>query len=127
MKLWVVMVGTNNLKKALKGLEVERYRVLLQALSRIAPGSKVAVCDVFRRKDINDSFVEKSNEMLMSLVGQMNGNLGEERVVWVDAPEGVTKERLVDHVHLDEEGYGIWDVVLYQKIEELLGELNGKT
>jgi lysophospholipase L1-like esterase len=121
VKLWVVMVGTNNLKKALKGVEVERYRLLLQALLRIAPKSRVFVCGVFRRKDIDDQFVESSNEMLRGLVDEMNGKLAAERLSWVEAPVGITKDRLADHVHLDEEGYKIWDETLYPKIEELLG------
>jgi lysophospholipase L1-like esterase len=121
VKLWVVIVGTNNLKKALKSVEVERYQLLLQALLRIAPGSRVIMCEIFRRKDIDDQFVENSNEMLRGLVGEMNRKLGEERISWVEAPVGITKDRLVDHVHLDEEGYRIWDETLYPRIEELLG------
>jgi hypothetical protein len=124
VKLWVVMVGTNNLKKALKSAEVERYQLLLQALLRLAPGSRIIVCEIFRRKDIDDQFVESSNEMLRGLVGEMNGKLGEERILWVEAPVGITKDRLVDHVHLDEEGYRTWDEALCPRIEELLGVLD---
>jgi lysophospholipase L1-like esterase len=61
--------------------------------------------------------------MLRGLLGEMNGKLEEERISWVEATVGITKDRLVDHVHLDEEGYRIWDETLYPRIEELLGVL----
>jgi lysophospholipase L1-like esterase len=119
VKLWVVMIGTNNLKKTLKKVEVERYRLLLQALLRISPTSRILCCEIFKRKDIQDCYVEESNRSIQGVIEQMNQNLGE-KIFWVEAPEGVTKERLVDHVHLDKEGYIIWDELLYAGVEELL-------
>jgi lysophospholipase L1-like esterase len=119
VKLWVVMIGTNNLRKALKKVEVEQYRLLLQALLRISTTSKILCCEIFKRKDIEDGHVEQSNRAIRGVIEEMNGNLGE-RVFWIEAPNGVTKERLVDHVHLDEEGYRIWDEVLYKRVQELL-------
>lgn len=118
VKLWVVMIGTNNLKKALKKVEVERYRLLLQALLRISPRSRILCCEIFKRKDIDDCHVEESNRAIRGVIEEMNGNLGE-KIFWVEAPDGVTKERLVDHVHLDKEGYILWDEVLYARVEEL--------
>jgi lysophospholipase L1-like esterase len=122
VKLWVVMVETNNLKKALKPAEVERYRLLIQTLLRISPTSKILACELFKRKDLDDRYVEESNEALRSLVKEMNGNLGW-KTYWLDAPTEVTKEHLADHVHLDEEGYRIWDYALYPLIGELLGNM----
>jgi lysophospholipase L1-like esterase len=119
VKLWVVMIGTNNLKKALKKVEVERYRLLLQALLRISPTSRILCCEIFKRKDIVDYHVKESNRAIRGVLEEMNGNLGE-KIFWVEAPEGVTKERLVDHVHLDKEGYRLWDELLYARVEELL-------
>jgi len=119
VKLWVVMIGTNNLKKTLKKVEVERYRLLLQSLLRISPTSRILCCEIFKRKDIQDCYVEESNRSIQGVIEEMNQNLGE-KIFWVEAPEGVTKERLVDHVHLDKEGYMIWDELLYAGVEELL-------
>lgn len=119
VKLWVVMIGTNNLKKALKKVELERYRLLLQALLRISPTSRILCCEIFKRKDIEECYVEESNRSIRDVVEEMNQNLGE-KIFWVEAPEGVTKERLVDHVHLDKEGYRLWDEVLYDRAQGLL-------
>lgn len=116
------MVGTNNLKKTLKPIEVERYRLLMQALLRISPTSRILACELFKRKDIDDRYVEESNGALLDLVKKTNENLGE-RIYWLEAPIGVTKECLADHVHLDEEGYAIWDKALYPLIGELVGNI----
>lgn len=44
--------------------------------------------------------------MVQAMIKEVNDSFGEERIVWVDAPE-VTDEMLDDHVHLNEEGYKI--------------------
>lgn len=119
VKLWVLMIGSNNLKKALKKAEVEKYRLLVQALLRIAPMSKVLACELFKRKDIDDAFVDESNRLLRELIREMNANLGES-IYWLEAPSAITKEVLVDHVHFNMEGYRIWDEALSSRIEELL-------
>ncbi|KAF9940964.1 hypothetical protein BGZ67_006202 [Mortierella alpina] len=121
IKLWVVMVGTNNLrKKGLRPSDVPLYRLLLQALLRISPGSNALVCEIFKRKDMEDRHVDEANEMIKEMVAEMNGNLGEERIFWSNAPAEVTKERLEDHVHLDDEGYRIWDKILLPRVVRLL-------
>lgn len=35
------------------------------------------------------------------------------RVIWVEARHLITKDMLVDHVHLNEEGCRVWDAVLF--------------
>ncbi|KAF9572597.1 hypothetical protein EC968_009669 [Mortierella alpina] len=121
VKLWVVMVGTNNLrKKGLRQPDVPLYRLLLQALLRIAPRSKALVCEIFKRKDIEDRHVDEANDMIKSMVKEMNSNLGEERIFWSDAPSELTKDLLEDHVHLDGAGYRIWDTILLPRVLRLL-------
>ncbi|KAF9545120.1 hypothetical protein EC957_011275 [Mortierella hygrophila] len=123
IKLWVVMVGTNNLrKKGFRPTDVALYRLLLQALLRIAPGSKVLACEVFRRKDIEDRYVDEANRMVKEMIKAMNDTLGEARILWSEAPEDVTKAMFEDHVHLDEEGYSRWDGHLLPRVQELLLE-----
>jgi lysophospholipase L1-like esterase len=124
VKVWVVMIGTNNLRKThhLLPVEVQRYRLLLQALLRISPKSQIVACALFKRKDVGDQYVEESNELLRDLVNDVDMNLEiGQRIQWFEAPVGVTKELLVDHVHLNKEAYRIWDQTLYAKVEELLG------
>ncbi|KUJ22128.1 SGNH hydrolase [Mollisia scopiformis] len=114
IKICIVMVGTNNLGKKTP-LKVDKYRLLVQALLRIS--DRVLCCEIFKRKDIEYSVVEESNRMLREMIGDVNTNLKDERVRWLEAPPEIGMERLVDHVHLDEEGYGIWDKVLWERIE----------
>jgi len=126
VKIWVVMVGTNNLKKThpLLPAEVQRYRLLLQSLLLISPRSQIIACELFKRKDIGDQFVDESNELLRGMLSDSDKNLGSgQRIHWVEAPLGVTKDHLVDHVHLNEEGYRIWDQTMYMKLQDLLGKL----
>lgn len=123
IKLWVVMVGTNNLrKKGFRPTDVALYRLLLQALLRIAPGSKVLACEMFWRKDIEDRYVDEANRMVREMIKTMNDTLGDARILWSEAPEDVTKEMFEDHVHLDEHGYSKWDGHLITRVRELLLE-----
>ncbi|KAF9929591.1 hypothetical protein FBU30_001432 [Linnemannia zychae] len=114
IKLWVVMVGTNNLrKKGFRSTDIALYRLFLQALLRLAPGSKVLACEMFHRKDIEDQYVDDANRLVKEMISEMSQNLGgEERIVWIKAPQTVTKEHLEDHVHLDKDGYDKWDEYL---------------
>ncbi|KAF9126123.1 hypothetical protein BGW39_006859 [Mortierella sp. 14UC] len=124
IKLWVVMVGTNNLrKKGFRPADVALYRLLLQALLRVAPGSKVIACEMFRRKDIEDRYVDEANNMVKDMIDEMNIKLagrGEPRIVWIEAPIGVTKDLLEDHVHLDKDGYFKWDDYLFPRVLDQL-------
>ncbi|KAF8932984.1 hypothetical protein BGZ47_011082 [Haplosporangium gracile] len=123
IKLWVVMVGTNNLrKKGFRPTDVALYRLLLQALLRVAPGSKVLACEIFKRKDIEDRYVDKANEMVKGMIEEMNGYLGGRKIWWSAAPNDVTKEMLEDHVHLDENGYSRWEEQLLPGVLKLLSE-----
>ncbi|KAK3809069.1 MAG: SGNH hydrolase-type esterase domain-containing protein [Linnemannia elongata] len=123
IKLWVVMVGTNNLrKKGFRPTDVALYRLLLQALLRIAPGSKVLACEMFWRKDIEDRYVDEANRMVKEMIKAMNDILGDARILWSEAPEDVTKDMFEDHVHLDEDGYSRWDGQLLPRVQELLLE-----
>lgn len=122
LKLGVVMIGTNNFngKKPLKISDIEKYRLLLQALLRMSnTESKILCCEIFKRKDVKDELVEESNRMLRELIADINAYIGKERIGWIAAPEEIGKERLEDHVHLDEAGYRIWDETLYSRIAPL--------
>lgn len=123
VKLWVVMVGTNNLrKKGLRPSEIDHYRLLLQNLLRLGgEETTILVCELFKRKDFEDRCLEEANGLIHTLVEEMNTNLGRERIFWSEAPKEVSKdEHLDDHVHLNEEGYHLWDTALLPKIQSFL-------
>lgn len=127
IKLWILVSGTNNLhpKRPFQESDIASYRRLVKACLKIAPASKVLAGDMFYRKDIPDEIVENSNEMLKCVVEQMNNrfveNGGQKRILWVEARDLVGKDVLVDHVHLNEDGYNIWDGVLWPVVEDVLG------
>ncbi|KAG9190870.1 hypothetical protein G6011_08958 [Alternaria panax] len=93
------------------------------------------------RKYILDGFVDESNKMLKGVVEEANKTLQKEteeedewqeiglqsdkhqddRVKWVDSRHLISKNVLVDHVHLNEESYRIWDAALWPLVEEVLG------
>lgn len=92
-----------------------------------ADGVKVIGVAIFRRMDVGDEQVEGSNRGIRGVVERVNaevkaGSGGEGgRVVFLEQPGELEKGHLCDHVHLGAEGYSIWDRVLYEKMEEVLG------
>ncbi|KAJ4292733.1 hypothetical protein N0V90_009396 [Kalmusia sp. IMI 367209] len=126
IKLWVLASGTNNLhpKRPFRTSDVESYRLLLETCLRIAPQSRVVVCDMFYRKDVPDNIVDESNDMLQTVVQEINQELsdceGAQNILWVEARKLIGKDMLVDHVHLTEEGYKKWDEVLWPHVRKVL-------
>lgn len=123
IKVWVLASGTNNLhpKRGLREEDAGSWKVLVQACLDIAPGSMVLACDVFHRKDIEDRLVDEGNEMLRKAVEEVDKEDGKERVKWVEARHLISKDMLEDHVHLNEDGYKVWDGVLWPYVAEALG------
>ncbi|OAL51354.1 hypothetical protein IQ07DRAFT_586885 [Pyrenochaeta sp. DS3sAY3a] len=132
--LWILASGTNNLhaKHGFRHPDVASWKVLVETCLRIAPRSRVLACDVFYRKDVKDELVEAGNEMLRDVVREVNLDVekrraesgeegGQESVVWVEARQKIDKGMLVDHVHLNEEGYRVWDEVLWEYVKEVVG------
>jgi hypothetical protein len=72
----------------------------------------VLACDVFYREDISDAVTGAANQQLRAVVGDLDAQ-NWARVIWVEARHLITKDMLVDHVHLNEEGYRVWDAVLF--------------
>jgi hypothetical protein len=92
------------------------WELLVQACRRIAPKSKVLCCNVFYRSDVGDGLVDAGNEMMKGPVEDMDDG-----VVWVAARRKMGQDMLVDHVHLNEEVYGVWDEVLWAHVVAALG------
>ncbi|KAI4651858.1 hypothetical protein J4E93_002054 [Alternaria ventricosa] len=144
IKLWILASGTNNLqkKRAFRKQDMESWRVLVEACLRIAPESTVLACDMSYRLDIPDEIVDQSNEMLREVVGEINEALRvenmekehelqtyeaqterdrEDKVKWVGTRHMFSKNMLDDHVHLNEEGYWLWDFALWPHVFKVLG------
>lgn len=123
IKLWVLASGTNNLhpKRGLREKDIESWKALVEACLKIAPESMVLACVVFYRQDIENRLVDEGNEMMKKAVEELNRQMGNERVKWVEARYLISKEMLDDHVHLNEKGYAVWDGVLWGYVAEALG------
>ncbi|KAF3908157.1 hypothetical protein AA313_de0200527 [Arthrobotrys entomopaga] len=133
-KLWLLHIGSNNLtpKRGLReSAELADYKTLLQCLLWLSRRSKILVTGLFRRKDISDEIVGGSNEGIRRLVEGMNERErkvgGVERLVWVEATRKVTFEELEDQVHLNGEGYRIWDEDVCPRVLELLNTSSSKS
>lgn len=125
IKLIILQVGTNNLRplRPLTATEGAKYSLLLAALLKIAPGATLVCSGLFNRRDIPDGVVGASNDALKNVVEGLNNAEVENwtgRVKWVDAPI-VGEAGRVDHVHLNGEGYRLWDRALDGVIAEVLG------
>ena len=122
-RLWVVHIGTNNLhdKASLQPSALDNYALLLRALLSGSPSdAQVLAVAIFPRKDIDDAIVRTSNLGIQEAVKAVNIELGNERIWFVEQPEELTKARLQDHVHLDRDGYRLWDRVLAAKIDSII-------
>jgi hypothetical protein len=118
IKLWILASGTNNLhaKRGLSGKDGESWELLVEACRRIAPRSRVVCCDVFYRTNVRDGHVDAGNEVLKGVVENMDDG-----AVWVEARQRIGRNMLVDHVHLNKEGYSVWDEVMWPHVIEALG------
>ena len=122
-QVWVVSIGTNDLRKnrAFSSEDFEGYKILIQALLRTVVGSRVLSTAISYRQDIRDKIVDESNIGLKRVGEELNTELGVELVRWLDTPKKLDKNRhQVDHVHYSEEGYQIWDEVLFPVVEEMV-------
>jgi len=137
VKLWVIHAGTNNLKpkSGLSDQDVAALEALLRVVLEIngAPGvsTRVIMTAILYRKDVSDEKVDDANQKIKGVVDKLNqesgGMLADKRVTWLgpDAVKGLRKEEhLMDHVHLNLEGYRIWvREALFPEVVRVLKEV----
>lgn len=128
VRFWIVQAGTNNLHSKHGHRDKDRglLRLLLQTLLKISHAeATILFPEILYRKDIPDNLVDTANEKIRSLVTLMNTNLGREAIVFLPAPKEISKDmHLVDHVHLNLEGYRLWAESLAPKAMSMLDEVN---
>lgn len=137
VKLWVVHAGANNLnpKRGLSDQDAAALEVLLRAVLKIdgAPrvSTRVIMTAILYRKDVSDEKVDDANRKIQDVITKLNrevgGMLSDKRVTWLgpEAAKGLKKEEhLVDHVHLNLEGYRIWvREVLFPEVVRVTREI----
>lgn len=121
-KLWVVTIGTNDIhpKRGFAPEQGTSFKILLAALLRHAPESQILATAINYRTDIERTVVDQSNAMLMDAVGEMNEAIAGNTLYWLWASPELNSMHFFDHVHLNEEGYQVWDKLLYPKVEKLV-------
>jgi len=126
VKLWVLQIGTNSLRPPRGGLrpkEMALYELVVKALLELGgQDCKVLCTGLFFRLDVEDATVTASNGEIAKLVASMN-EAGEKRVSFMPASSTIDKTKhLDDHVHLNGEGYRLWDEAIVPEVLRLLGE-----
>jgi hypothetical protein len=130
ISLIILTSGTNNLhpKHPFNSADIVDWTLLLQSCLYIAPRATILACDVFYKRGIPDRIVDEGNEMLKGVVEEVNREREEsarkqvEKVKWVEARQLLKGEMFEDdRVHLNKEGYGVWDEVLWPHIIEAFG------
>ena len=123
-KLWVLSIGTNNLRvkgrDGLKEDEIEAFVVLVAAILRAAPESTVLMTELSYRKDIDEAIVDVVNRQFLEVLKDFNAAFGMERAVWHELPVLTKEQHLLDHVHFNKEGYRMWDAKLFNHVQALL-------
>jgi len=126
IKLWVLQIGTNNLRTPRGGLrpkEMALYKLVVKALLELGGRDCKVLCNgLFFRTDVEEATVTASNGKLEKLVARMR-EAGEKRVFFMPAPTTIDKtKQLDDHVHLNGEGYRLWDEAMVLEVLRLLAE-----
>ena len=124
VKLWILQIGTNNLRAPRGGLrakEMVLYELVVKALLELGgQDCKVLCTGLFFRTDVEDAAVMASNVEIEKLVMKM-GERGDKRVSFMAAPTTIDKTmHLDDHVHLNKEGYKLWDEAMVPEVLRLL-------
>jgi lysophospholipase L1-like esterase len=134
-KIIVLQLGTNNLqrKRALERRHLDDYYLLLQTLLvTFSTQAQILVTGLFKRKDVDEQCIIQSNLALEELVTRVNtedmerGTQQGPRIHWMEPPKMIGREHLTDNVHLNVNGYQIWNDTLYPKIQELLSNEDSK-
>jgi lysophospholipase L1-like esterase len=134
-KIIVLQLGTNNLqrKRGLERRHLDDYYLLLQALLvTFSAQTQILVTGLFQRKDVDEQCIIQSNVALQELVVRVNTEEMERsaqqdpRIHWMEPPRTIGREHLADNVHLNVNGYQIWNETLYPKIQELLSKEDSK-
>jgi lysophospholipase L1-like esterase len=129
-KLFVVMIGTNNLwdKKAEPADVAAGVKAILDLILSKQPQAKILLLSIFPRGEKPNPGREKITAV-NELISKFQG--GPVHYMDISAkflePDGtISKEVMHDSLHLAPKGYDIWAEAIHGKVEELLGGTSSK-
>lgn len=124
-KLFVVMIGTNNLwdKNADPAEAAAGVKAIVDLIKTKHPESKILLLSIFPRGEKPNPGRDKINAV-NDLISKYEGG----PVTYMDIsarflePDGsISAEVMKDHLHLAEKGFDIWAEAIKEKVKELVG------
>ena len=111
----LINIGSNDFKKGrvFSETQIWEFALLIENVRRAFEGKRVVVSSLFYRSDVEREVVDRSNRLMEEAVRGMEG------VEWMEVPgaeEGIGEGTFDDHVHLNREGYEIWDKWLVERL-----------
>ena len=106
--------------------DLDACHILPEAIHRSFPTAMILVTGLFQRQDVPPELVEDSNRKIKGLVDVL-GEMKKWKICFLPATSAVsvpmasnTGKHFADHVHLNKDGYDIWDGDLCPVVESLL-------
>jgi lysophospholipase L1-like esterase len=101
-----IHIGTNNLnKKALKATDLKEYSFILTEIKRTLPQTAIYITGLFDRKTRDVNIMNACNQSLKKLAA-------DHKVSYIEPPTVELDKHYDDHIHLNFEGYTIWEKTL---------------
>ena len=123
VKVWVVHAGGNNLTPAAGWSEQDEamVRELARALLAVSPGSRVALTQMFYRKDVPLEIVNDTNARIRRIAKQLReAGFGDTVDCWRPPRLFRVRKHLQDQAHLNLEGYRVWTEQLLVRFRSFL-------
>jgi lysophospholipase L1-like esterase len=124
-KLFVMMIGTNNLGTHTNEQIVAGNAAILKELQRTNPQAKVLLLGIFPRasktSDKPTTRIPVINKELEKLADGKNVLFMDLAPKFLDADGNLPKETFPDGLHPNDKGYEIWAEAIRPKLTELLG------
>jgi lysophospholipase L1-like esterase len=123
-KVFVVMIGTNNLAAHTAGQTAEGVAALVQELRRQKPAAKVLVLGIFPRsasgKALIRAKIRDTNQRLARLADGEHVFYLDIGARFLTADGQLTREIMYDALHLTPRGYAIWADAIKPTLHKLL-------
>jgi beta-glucosidase len=125
-KVFVVMIGTNNISGGFTTDEiVEGIGLLIKDIYEKAPGSKILLYGIFPR---GAGLKDQKHEMIRQINAKLALMADNKKIFYMDIgdklvePDGsISTEMMKDRLHIGLKGYKIWEASLTPVIDKMMG------
>jgi lysophospholipase L1-like esterase len=127
-KVFVIMIGTNNMGDPARGGNTEQEiaagnKAIIDEIDKQHPHAKILLLGIFPRSpkatDASRDKIKKTNELLAKLEGKNVKylDIGEK---FLDKDGSLSKEVMYDALHLTKKGFAIWAEAIEKDLKEML-------